>query len=77
MPLSEARRRANNKYNLKNYTVVGCKIPKEEGQAFKEKCKEENTTPNAVFRKAIDEFMNKERKPKRPAPADPKEITWE
>lgn len=61
MPLSEARRRANNKYNLKNYTVVGCKIPKDEALAFKEKCKEKNTTPNAVFRNAINDFMGKDK----------------
>lgn len=35
MPLSEARKKANNKYNLKNYTVLGCKIRKEKAEEFK------------------------------------------
>lgn len=57
MPLSDARRKANNKYLSAHYTVVGCKIRKEAAQAFKEECKKRNTTPNEVLRKAIIEFM--------------------
>ncbi|MBQ1458694.1 MAG: hypothetical protein IIZ20_09335 [Butyrivibrio sp.] len=57
MSLSDARRKANNKYLLAHYTVVGCKIRKEAAQAFKEECKKQNTTPNEVLRKAIIDFM--------------------
>lgn len=54
---SEAKRRANNKFDLKTYTVLGCKIRKEEAEAFKKACQELKTTPNEVFKKAISTFM--------------------
>lgn len=57
MAISEAKKRANNKYNLAHYTVVGCKIRKEDAEKFKEECKKRNTTPNEVFRNAINDFM--------------------
>ena len=47
MPKSDAKRRADNKYNLAHYTVLGCK----------KACKDAGTTPNAVFREAVEKFM--------------------
>lgn len=58
MPLTDAQRRANNKYNAANCTVLGCKLRNDEAEAFKEACKERGTTPNAVFKAAIKRFMN-------------------
>ena len=66
MAISEAKKRANNKYNLAHYKIVGCKIKKEDAQAFKEECKKRNTTPNEVLKNAINEFMKAE---------DPEKIT--
>ena len=57
MALTESKRRANNKYIAKNMTVLGCKIRKDDAEKFKQACAAAGTTPNAVFRKAIDEFM--------------------
>lgn len=57
MALTESRRRANNKYIAKNYTVLGVKIRRDEADEFKEACKLAGTTPNAIFKKAIDNFM--------------------
>lgn len=57
MPLSEARKRANRKYDAKTYTIAACKIRKDEMQRFKAACVEEGTSPNAVIKAAIDEFM--------------------
>ncbi|WP_155833781.1 hypothetical protein [Butyrivibrio hungatei] len=50
MPRSDAKRRADNKYNLAHYTVLGCKMKIPEAEAFKKACKDAGTTPNAVFR---------------------------
>lgn len=57
MALTEARRKANNKYIAKNYAVLGVKIRKEDAETFKNLCKEKGTTPNAVFKNAIDNFI--------------------
>ena len=55
--VSEAKKRANNRYDLANYTVVGCKVRKEIADQFREECKKQGTSPNAVFRDAIYDFM--------------------
>lgn len=60
MALTEAKRRANNKYIAANMTVLGCKIRKEKAEQFKSACKAAGTTPNAVFTAAINEFLKKE-----------------
>lgn len=62
MPRSEAKRRADNKYNLAHYTVLGCKMKKTEAEEFKQACRDAGTSPNAVFRKAVAEFMNNTQK---------------
>lgn len=57
MPLTEAKRKANNKYIAANMTVLGCKVRKDKAEQFKAACKSAGTTPNAVFTSAMDEFM--------------------
>ena len=61
MSLTDAKRRANNKYIAANMTVLGCKIRKEKAEEFKAACKAAGTTPNAVFTAAINEFLSKAR----------------
>ncbi len=57
MTRSEARKRANNKWDAANMVVLGCKVRREKAEAFKALCKEAGTTPNAVFTAALDAFM--------------------
>ena len=57
MSLSEARKRANNKWAAANMTVLGCKIRKDKADLFKAECKAAGTSPNAVFTAAIDSFL--------------------
>lgn len=59
MALTEAKRRANNKYIAANMTVLGCKMRKDRAEKFKEACKEAGTTPNAVFNQAVSQFLDK------------------
>lgn len=58
MAISDAKRRADNKWAAKNTTVLGCKMRRDAADAFKAACAAAGTTPNAVFRSAIDEFMD-------------------
>lgn len=57
MPLTEAKRKANNKYSAAHYTVIGCKVRKEYAEAFKAACTQAGTTPNAVLKAAADKFL--------------------
>lgn len=58
MSLTEAKRRANNKWDAANMTVLGCKVRKDRAEQFKAACKDAGTTPNAVFNEAINKFMD-------------------
>ncbi len=59
MALTDAKRRANNKYIAANMTVLGCKMRKDKAEQFKAACKIAGTTPNAVFTNAVNEFLKK------------------
>lgn len=61
MALTDAKRRANNKYIAANMTVLGCKIRKDRAEEFKAACKAAGTTPNAVFTAAINDFMARQK----------------
>lgn len=45
--------KVRNRWNAKHYDRINITIPKGYGEIFKEYCKENNTTPNAVLCSAI------------------------
>ena len=55
--VTRAKRANNNKWDATNMTVLGCKVKRDEADAFREACRLAGTSPNAVFKAAIDEFM--------------------
>lgn len=57
MALTDAKRKANNKYIAAHMTVLGCKVRKDKAERFKLLCAETGTTVNAVFTSAMDKFM--------------------
>ena len=59
MALTEAQKRANNKYIAEHMTVLGCKVRKEYAERVREKAKSEGTSVNAILKKALDEFLEK------------------
>lgn len=59
MALTEAQKRANNKYIAEHMTVLGCKVRKEHAERVREKAKAEGTSVNAILKKALDEFLEK------------------
>lgn len=59
--VSRAKRASNNRWDAENMAVLGCKVKRDRAEAFKAACKKAGTTPNAVFIKAIDEFMDREK----------------
>lgn len=56
-PQTESQRKAKNKWDSANMTNLCLKIRKDYAEAIKAKCKAHNTTPSAIMRKAIDDFM--------------------
>lgn len=50
-------RRAQNKYQLANFKVVGCKLPKDVAEAFQAKAKANGTSANAVLAEMVSKYM--------------------
>ena len=50
MAVSEAQKKASNKYNKEHMATLGCKVTKEQAQAFKNHCKSRGSTTNKVLR---------------------------
>jgi len=55
---TENQKKSRNKWDAANMTVLGCKIRKDKAERFKVACKQNGTTPNAVFATAIEKFMD-------------------
>ena len=57
MPMTDAQRRANRKWDAANNTVISCKTRKDKAAAFKAACYENGTAPATVFTAAMNAFM--------------------
>ena len=60
LALSEAQRRANDKYIKENYKQVKLSMPNEEAQALDEYCKQKECSKAGFIRQAIKEKMERE-----------------
>lgn len=49
-----------NRWNRENYCRLTAMIPKEIGEQFKKKCKEENISMNSIFLEAVEKFLGNE-----------------
>lgn len=50
MPVSDAKKKANAKWDSANMTTIACKLKKDKAQKFKEYCANIGKTSNAVLR---------------------------
>lgn len=57
MAPSEAQKRASNKYNLEHMATLGCKVRKEQAEAFKAYCAEQGKTSNTVLKEYVFECL--------------------
>ena len=62
MAISEAQKKAANKYNLEHMATLGCKVKKEEAAAFKEHCAQQGKTSNTVLKEFVLETIEKSSK---------------
>lgn len=53
MPVSRAKRAANNKWDASNMKLVACKIKKEQAEKFNQYAKDNGTTSNALLKNFI------------------------
>lgn len=57
--LTDAKRRANNKWDKENMANICCKMRREIAEEFKAAAKANGTTPNALIRSWIDAYIQK------------------
>lgn len=55
--VTDAQKKARNKWDAANMTMLRCKIRKTEAEAFEKECQRRGTTRNAVMLAAIRRFM--------------------
>lgn len=66
MAVSEAQKRASNKYNQKNMATLGCKVKKEQAAAFKSYAQEQGKTANNVLKDFVLDCINEKTTDKSP-----------
>ena len=54
--VTEARKRANAKWDKENMTILGCRVKKDYAARFRAACVAAGTTPNAVLKQAADDL---------------------
>ena len=57
---TDAQRRAQNKWDAANMTIVACKVRREIADCFKATAKANGTTPNALLREWIAAYTAKQ-----------------
>lgn len=48
MPVSDAKKKANAKWDSANMSTISCKLRKDKADAFRAACQTAQTTPNGV-----------------------------
>lgn len=57
--ISEKKKASNAKWDKENMTSLACRVKRDYAEKFKATCAEAGTTPNAVLKAAVDEFLNR------------------
>lgn len=60
MAVSEAQKKASNKYNAEHMATLGCKVKKEEAAAFKKYAAEQGKTANTVLKEYVIQCIDKQ-----------------
>ena len=55
--LSDAKKKANAKWDMAHMMILGCKVRKDFAAQFREACTAAGTTPNAVLKQAAEQLL--------------------
>ena len=64
--VTEARKRANAKWDKENMVVLACKVKRETAEKFKAACATQGTTSNAVLQQAVKAYLDEHPAPEQP-----------
>lgn len=71
--VTKAKRASNNRWDKENMSVLTCKMRNETAASFRAACKLVGTTPNAVFRAAAEDLIERVKGGRFPTPGQQKE----
>lgn len=57
MAISDAQKKASNKYNKEHMATLGCKVRKEQAEQFKQYAENKGTTSNALLKNYVLECI--------------------
>lgn len=60
MPISEKKKASNAKWDKENMFTLGCRVKKEEAEAFKEYAKRHGKTSNTVLKEYVYECIDRD-----------------
>ncbi len=60
MPVSEKKKASNAKWDSANMATVGCRLRKEQAEAFREYCKVQGVTSNTALKNYVLECLKAE-----------------
>ena len=60
MAVSEAQKKASNKYNAEHMATLGCKVHKTDAEKFKNYAKEQGCTANSLLRRFVYRCIGKD-----------------
>lgn len=55
--ISEKKKASNAKWDKENMTSLACRVKKDYAEKFKVACAAAGTTPNAVLKQAVEDFL--------------------
>lgn len=58
MAVSDAQKKASNKYNAEHMATLGCKVKKDEAAAFKDYAASKGKTANTVLKEFVIQCIN-------------------
>ena len=61
MPVSEKKKISNAKWDKENMLTLGCRVKKEEAEAFKAYAKEHGKTANTVLKEFVYECISEKK----------------
>lgn len=62
LPVSDAKKKANARWDSENMATIGCKIKKNQAEKFKDYCRRQGKTSNAVLRDYVLECIGEDEK---------------
>lgn len=60
MPVPESKRKANDRWDKSNMSILSCKVRKQEAEQFRARAAEEGMSPNAILAGYVRSYIRRD-----------------